>query len=219
MSGTITVDEIGKVPAVPDSNTTLIADIMSALMITIADGQTGDGNIFADHVQGVIVAYSAFGVKPSPYYVVQSMFRGMFEASGLAVNGYWSSKLFENANPKEFLNSTSNRRVDGNLNYSFYGWIGNVQSMAGLVPFTIIIIISLVLLVQSYERSRLVRFDPSSTHSSINIYSPDASQFSDPLHIMVASAAGGLREFSGANIEAEDVERRLVQIQYRNNGH
>jgi hypothetical protein len=142
------------VPAVPNSNTTLINDITAALPLSLLDGQSVNGNAFADFIQGLIDAYPG-QVKPNE--TVESMLQGMFEISGLSVNGYWSSKLLASGSPE----GPFSRSVSGNLTYDLYGWNGDVRGVAGLIPFTVIAIVGLLLLVWSYDGGSRLHYDPS----------------------------------------------------------
>src|SRR5271170_6629374 len=126
-------------PALPNSNSTLISDIAATLTWSILEGQSVNGNIFVDIVQGIARQNLEF-ISPSPgsqyptNLIVQSMFRGMFEISGLAINGYWSSKLFTNATAAQFLSSPYTREIQGNLTFSVYGWNNDTPTIIGLLP-------------------------------------------------------------------------------------
>jgi hypothetical protein len=163
------VSPVDSKPALPNSNTTLISDITATLTRSILEGQSVNGNIFVDIVQGIARENLEF-ITPSPgseyptNLIVQSMFRGMFEISGLATNGYWSSKLFTNATAAEFLSSPYTREIQGNLTFSVYGWNNDTPTIIGLFPFTVLTIVALVLLIQCWrDRSYIsASFDPSS---------------------------------------------------------
>jgi len=171
------------VPAVLNSNTTLIDDITTAVAMSLLDGQSDNGNAFADFIQGLIDAYPGL---VSPNKTVESMFKSMFEISGLSVNGYWSSKLFANG-PAEGPSSFS-RAVNGSLAYTLYGWERDVRTIAGLIPFTIVVISGLLLLVWSYDGGSRPDYDPS-----------------DPLSLMVASAGGNFKWLTDVNIDVDNI--------------
>jgi len=158
----LTVANTSSKPAFPNSNTTIINDIAATLTGNILQGQSGNGNTFADFVQGLALANYALGIQPGTNLIVQSMFRGMFEVSGLAINGYWSSKLFTGATLTTLTNSPYNRQVQGSVSFSLYGWDSKSTSILGLIPFTIITIIALVLLLWTRREVSHLRFDPSS---------------------------------------------------------
>jgi hypothetical protein len=158
----LTVANISSKPAFPNSNTTIINDIAATLTGNILQGQSGNGNTFADFVQGLALANYALGIQPGTNLIVQSMFRGMFEVSGLAINGYWSSKLFTGATLTTLLNSPYIRQVHGSVYFSLYGWDGDSKSIMGLIPFTVLTIIAFVLLLWTRREVSHLRFDPSS---------------------------------------------------------
>jgi hypothetical protein len=60
----LTVAAINSTPAFPNSSTTLIADITATLTRNVLEGQSGDGNTFADFVQGLALANYGLGIKP-----------------------------------------------------------------------------------------------------------------------------------------------------------
>src|ERR1700677_3522011 len=95
------------------------------------------------------------------------MLQGMFEISGMSVNGYWSSKLFANGPPEG--PSGFSRTVNGNLTYILYGWDRDVKAIAGLIPFTIVVIGGLLLLVWSYDGGSRPDHDPSSKCFAFNV--------------------------------------------------
>ena len=139
-------------PAVPNSNTTLIRDITMALTTSLLDGQSGSGNTFVDFLAGLIDVYPVDAKTLIPI-----MFVNMFEISGLAVNGYWSSKLFANSTPAE----PFSRHVDGTISYPVYGWKGDAKAIAGLIPFTLVVIIGLLMVLWSYHQVSDRHFEPS----------------------------------------------------------
>jgi hypothetical protein len=139
-------------PAVPNSNTTLIHDITSAVALSLLNGQSVNGNTFVDFIRGLIDTYPG-----STNTIVESMFQGMFEISGLSVNGYWSSKLFADRPPT----GPFTREVTGNIIYTVDGWDRDVKTFAGLIPFTIVVIVAFLLLVWSYSGGSRLIYDPS----------------------------------------------------------
>jgi len=189
-------------PALPNSNTTLISDIAATLTQSILEGQSVNGNIFVDTVQG-IARQNLISPSPGSEYptnlIVQSMFRGMFEISGLAINGYWSSKLFTNDTAAQFLTSPYTREIQGNLTFSVYGWNNDTPTIIGLFPFTVLTIVALVLLIQCWrDRSYISsRFDPSSKCIASTLNLSGLTQVtSDPAHLIVASASGDFSALS-----------------------
>ena len=197
------------VPAVPNSNTTLIKDITVALPLSLLDGQSDNGNAFADFIQGLIDAYPGL---VSPNKTVESMFKSMFEISGLSVNGYWSSKLFANGPAA----GPFSRTVTGNLTYTLYGWDRDIRAIAGLIPFTIVVIFAVLLLVWSYDGSR-PDHDPSSERfAATSKSSSNASHLPvDPLSLMVASAAGNFKWVSDVNIEMDNIANLSEGFSYK----
>jgi hypothetical protein len=159
----VNVTAFSAVPAVPKSNTSLIRDITAKLVLSVHEGQSEIGNSFMDVIQGLLLSTSAAGAEQPANVIMSSMFRGMFELSGIATNGYWSSRLFTNATARELFNSPYARHVNGTLLYDVYVWQGEAKAMVGLMPFTIIAVISLLLLLRSRGGSG-VRFDPSGKH-------------------------------------------------------
>ena len=141
-------------PAVPNSNTTLISDITTAVTQSLLDGQSQNGNAFVDFILGLVDAYP--GQVPLNY-TLEAMFQSMFEIAGLSVNGYWSSKLFANGPPA----GPFSRPVSGDLTYTLYGWNGDVRAIAGLIPFTVAFIIALCMLIWSNRGTSYLNYDPS----------------------------------------------------------
>jgi hypothetical protein len=180
-------------PALPNSNTTLIKDITTAVTLNLLDGQSQDGNPFVEFIQGLAAYSNGSGAVPSNH-IVEAMLLGMFEVSGLAVNGYWSSKLFENASPM----GAFTRPVSGEITYTLYGWDGNVRGITGLIPFTIVAIIALLLLSWSYHGASHLHPDPS-----------------EPLSVMIASAAGDFDWVSKVNIEMNSIESLSTGFAYQ----
>jgi hypothetical protein len=198
------------VPAVPNSNTTLINDITAALPLSLLDGQSANGNAFADFVQGLIDAYPG---QVTPNTTVESMLQGMFEISGLSVNGYWSSKLLASGSPE----GPFSRSVSGNLTYDLYGWNGDVRGVAGLIPFTVIATIGLLLLVWSYDGGSRLHYDPSGKcFASTPKLSSNASHFTvDPVSLVVASAAGDFGWVTDVDIETDNMKSLSTGFAYQ----
>ena len=187
-------------PAVLNTNTTLIKDITASLTQTLLDGHSQYGNAFVDFIQDLVDAYPAIA---SPHEILESMFRGMFEISGLSVNGYWSSKLFENGTAYE----SFGRNVVGNVTYNLYGWEGDVRAAAGLIPFTIVVTIAFLLLAWSWDGGKCLHPNPigkiieSTSKSSSNT----SHSTVDPLSIIVATSASDFDWMSGVDIEIDDI--------------
>jgi hypothetical protein len=138
-------------PALQNSNTTLIRDITATLVQAVFEGQSVIGNTFIDAAQSIALSNSGISEKQSVPAMAQAMFQGMFEISGLAINGYWSSKVFQNTTSSALLQSPYIRAVEGRLKVGLYGWKGNASAAAGLIPVTIAAIISLSLLVWTFR--------------------------------------------------------------------
>ena len=188
-------------PAFPNSNTTLIRDITTAVTQSLLNGQSQNGNVFADFIQGLVDAYP--GQVPVDS-TLKAMFQSMFEIAGLSVNGYWSSKLFANGPPR----GNFSRPVSGYVTYTVYGWNGDVKAIAGLIPFTIVVIIGLCLLVWSYDEgsclhnNRSGKSFASPTKKSSNV---SCLVTIEPLSIVAASGAGDFDWISDVNIEMDNI--------------
>jgi hypothetical protein len=165
----LNVVPVSRRPAFPNSTTSLISDITSTLIQEILEGQSGTGNSFVDVAQSLALANTGLSVKPPTSFIIQSMFKGMFEISGLAINGYWSSKLFTNVSLAALVNSPNIRCVKGNLAYPLFGWNGwkgDASTIAGLIPFTIVIAVALFMLIWTFRGGSHLpsHFDPSSKY-------------------------------------------------------
>lgn len=195
--------------ALPNSNTTLINDITAALPQTLLEGQSANGNTFADFIQGIVDAYPG---QASLNQTVESMLQGMFEISGLSVNGYWSSKLFANGSAAV----PFSRTVTGNLTYTLYGWDRDIRAFAGLIPFTIVIIFAMLLLVWSYDGSRPDHDPSGECFVATSKSSSNAGHLPvDPLSLIVASAAGNFKWVSDVNIEMDSIANLSEGFSYK----
>lgn len=162
----VSVNATDSSPALPNSNTTLIKDITMAVTLNLLDGQSQDGNSFVEFIQGFTAYSNGSGAQAVlSNRIVEVMLQGMFEVSGLAVNGYWSSKLFENDSPTGAFTSP----VSGEIVSTLYGWNGEIKGITGLIPFTIVVIIALLLLAWSYHGASHLHPDPSGKCFAFNL--------------------------------------------------
>jgi len=179
------------VPALTNSNTTLITDITATITQNLLDGQSQNGNAFVDFIQGLVDAYPG---QVSPNSTAASMIQGMFEISGLSFNGYWSSKLFANSSAS----GPFTRSVSGNLTYNVYVWNGDAKAIAGLIPFTVVVVIAFLLLGWGYFGSSSLDYHPS-----------------EPLSLVVASGAGDFDWLSDVDIEVDDLAHLSTGFVYK----
>jgi hypothetical protein len=199
-------------PALSNRNTTLINDITTTITQNLLDGQSQDGNAFVDFIQGLADAYPGL---VSPDLTVASMFQGMFEISGLAINGYWSSRLFANgsaAGP-----SGINRSVSGTVTYDAYCWSGDVKAIAGLVPFTVVVLVAFILLAWGYFGGSSLHYDPSGKliNKHAGLSSNVAHLVPEPLSLVVASGAGDFDWLSDVHIEIDNLAHLSTGFVYK----
>lgn len=90
--------------------------------------------------------------------LIELYLRGMFEASGLAVNGYWSTKLLSD----DSIRDSVTRPVTGVVERQALGWNGGSRAAAGLVPFTIVTALSMIMVLYGWRKASAgMVFDPS----------------------------------------------------------